>query len=736
MKFVIMILLCLSYSYDSVHVFIKGDSQFDNLYRKMCNVLTDSKVVVPIFSNRGIIYYYCNENLKADLESSLTECLSNDSAFLFIAAGSSTEILNSVFDNIGLGNQVTCSSNFSLVEKNRLKHKYKNNIPAGLSNPVEITQDVRGSFGDDIDDSTLGTDTHTVDSDEKSKLINRSTEISGQFNNFLTDKKRLITYYKKGVDFCDRQEYQSAISTFESGIDVNPKDPTLYYGKAVALDGLNRQEDASEFYRFALIFINDETKVNDSEERILYSNICAKAGDVYLREKKFTEASRSYILALNFDPEDNELNERKLLVERLKSLPNCFIDFDMKYVSGYFEVAEVLLSLKSDPDALLCYDNLIRVMDIKIKGLQPHKFLGMFSKTTSEIFIIKSTMANVHKRVAEVYTKNNNYEKALDCLNRALFVLPMDLEALERVTEILIELGDYVEATDNYMKVLDLIHKRKTSKSEISAMCVKLGRLLEDKGSDKAFELFARYNELKLPNADIYEVMGDIYLKLKNEKHARINYSKALYLDNYMNYDLLVKYAGLKAKAGEYEQAVHYYHKALNIRKEASIYIKLGDIYKKSAPDDPTVANEYYITAARLSPDDPQACMMVGDIYSSAEDFGQAVFWYDEASKRDNNNFQLAVKVAQLYHNNQQNDKALNAYKRALKIKPNSPEVYEWIKGLNVLDNKEINNYTDIGLLLQKSKTPEEGNIEKGAEFGIRKQEGTNAKLRYKNNRI
>ena len=205
-------------------------------------------------------------------------------------------------------------------------------------------------------------------------------------------------------DLYDKKDYGQAILYFEDAIELNPKEPSAYFGFAQANDKMGCFEPALENYRKAVslapsnleynttlsMFLdnhkmaaakaNAPTKQADkpnenasnnnltsTEQTMAYENLIKDGDDAY-KKQMYNEALDYYTKAVIYAPQDKYTllkiaNIYKITGNNTKALSfyDKLLTIDKNNSDAYFNKGLVLASQKNYNDAIKCFERVIQI---------------------------------------------------------------------------------------------------------------------------------------------------------------------------------------------------------------------------------------------------------------------------------------------------------------------------------------------------------------------------------------
>lgn len=195
--------------------------------------------------------------------------------------------------------------------------------------------------------------------------------------------------------------------------------------------------------------------------------------------------------------------------------------------------------------------------------------------------------------LASVYYAQHDFLPALELAQQLYERNPKNTDALVVIADTQLALGNYEAAEEAYQML--------TEKGATPPLLARLAALEELKGnSERALSLMRRAAGDALQSGGTKESVawyvlrvGDLYFNMGKYKQAGAYYEAALRV--FENYHLALAGLGkVSAAQGNYEEAIAYYGRAINIIPQPDYLAALGDLY--SLTDQPEQARLQYET--------------------------------------------------------------------------------------------------------------------------------------------
>ena len=293
------------------------------------------------------------------------------------------------------------------------------------------------------------------------------------------------------------------------------------------------------------------------------------------------------------------------------------------------------------------------------------------------------------------YSELKEYQKAIDAYKKVIKIDPNDYKAHNNMGDAYLKLKEYQEAIGAYKEVIKIT-------SDFSAVFAP--KLVEIEPID--------YKPIKPISDDYY---ADLFATGNVSMTAYIDYSMVFGdYDNFKTYDNMgYAYGELK----EYQKAIDAYKAAIKIKPDKhETYYNMGNAYRKLKKYQKAI--DAYKKVIKIDPDDYKAHNNMGDAYLKLKEYQEAIGAYKEVIKitsdfsavlfrklveikpddyeailaidnssmildidysiifGDYDNFKTYDNMGYAYGELKEYQKAIGAYKEAIKIKPDKHETY------------------------------------------------------------
>jgi type IV pilus assembly protein PilF len=125
-------------------------------------------------------------------------------------------------------------------------------------------------------------------------------------------------YYDRGISHLQAKDYEKALVEFQRSMNTNPKNKMARYATGMVYDMMGKYPDAEKYYKEAIDIDSD------------FSDAYNALGTIYMKQKKWKEALKSFQRALN---------------NKLYTTPNI----------TYVNIGDVYMNLEDYPKAIEAY---------------------------------------------------------------------------------------------------------------------------------------------------------------------------------------------------------------------------------------------------------------------------------------------------------------------------------------------------------------------------------------------
>jgi len=299
---------------------------------------------------------------------------------------------------------------------------------------------------------------------------------------------------------------------------------------------------------------------------------------------------------------------------------------------------------------------------------------------------------------ANICIENENFEKALECLELALKMNPLFAEAISKLVFVHYKLnfrrlsknkvfemaekainlndkspitwkhmGDAHSFIEQYNKAIDCYDKAlQLDKNYDSALLNKAISHFHLKDFNKAIKYLEKVKEVKPYQKLIYLYKGHIYHENKEYDLAIDNYLEVLKFDP-NSIPALINLGHVFYNQGDFQKALKYYIKANNIKTyDIEITMSLGRIYYRLNELDKAL--ECFIIINEKDENNIKVLIYLGNIYHNKHNYMKAINYYLKGFEINNQNVEILNNIGKSYNELKDFDKAIYYLENAIKL--------------------------------------------------------------------
>ncbi len=174
-------------------------------------------------------------------------------------------------------------------------------------------------------------------------------------------------------------------------------------------------------------------------------------------------------------------------------------------------------------------------------------------------------------------------------------------------------------------------------------------KLSDNEQYESAASAFDKLMKSEPINGDNYFYAGENFIGLENADSAKIIFQKGVEIapENPLNYVGLGALLWYKNDTA----AKKFFSKALELSKSknATVLLKIAEVYIKSDTKNISEAFILLNTAAKKEPKNPEVYILMGDAFLAQANGSQAIVYYEKASALDPNSTKALLRTGQLY---------------------------------------------------------------------------------------
>ena len=329
-------------------------------------------------------------------------------------------------------------------------------------------------------------------------------------------------------------------------------------------------------------------------------------------------------------------------------------------------------------------------------------------------------MGHLYSELAAAYGNRSDYfTKAIDHFRQALKADPSAGFLLEEITDLYIQAGKIRDAVNEAEEALKQEPENLDSRRVLGRI---YARLIGDPQQNKineemlkrSIEQYQKITEKAPQDLESWLSLARLERVARNSVEAEKAYKKALGLDA-NNEEALTGLAMVYADVGDARSAIEMLKRVADQNPRSRVLVSLAGFYEQVK--DYNSASDAWKRALELSPDNRQIERAMAQTLFFADRLDEALTVYVRLAASDPEDGQVQVRLAEIYRQKRDFEKASVAMAKAKQLDSNSLEV----------------RYVEINLLESQGKADEAVKILKGVLESTRKKEYTAAE---KSNRL
>jgi tetratricopeptide (TPR) repeat protein len=281
---------------------------------------------------------------------------------------------------------------------------------------------------------------------------------------------------------------------------------------------------------------------------------------------------------------------------------------------------------------------------------------------------------NLLKKLAKVYSKQQKWAEANDCLRQVFELRPGDFDNIYHLAELAVLRGNWFEAL--YYCKEGLNHD-----SRNPVLWGHLGyamyRLDDTEGSVKSYQFALQYGQDDQWKSQIAQTLGQLMYQREASTDAALDYFKQAMALNPNNADAIEMLAEMAMKQHHMKDALEAYNKLLSLTTPRSdIYCALGYVLWQLDRNEEAI--DAYLAALHLDSQNAVALNNLGVIYLDEEEQpSKAISLFIEAYKILPSYTLARFNQGRCYQLMGQTKKAAQAYSEARQLNQANPELDE-----------------------------------------------------------
>ncbi len=268
---------------------------------------------------------------------------------------------------------------------------------------------------------------------------------------------------------------------------------------------------------------------------------------------------------------------------------------------------------------------------------------------------------------AQIQRKKGNLDKAIELLKKAIAMDPDSLYLKRELATVYMQNKDEDSALDVLEDIL------KYDPKDIRSLIIYGGINQVRKKNPAAVDAYERVIALDPKQEKVYQLLGGLYLEEEKYDQAKRVFNQMIehFAGNYTGYFYLGR---IYAKQGKTVEAEKQFKRTLELEPELlEPRYELLQLYKEDDNDQKIL--QIYQDILSRNPDNIRALMELGYYYHTKGKLAQAEDIFKKLGQRSATEFEVIIKIVQLYLDPKKFDEGLVLIEGMLKAVPDSSEI-------------------------------------------------------------
>lgn len=356
-------------------------------------------------------------------------------------------------------------------------------------------------------------------------------------------------------------------------------------------------------------------------------------------------------------------------------------------IHHYLNNGKISLAKKAIKIGLTQHTGSIALKLLHVEVLVFENNLDLAEKWLDELQLVDSQNEEIYIQRANIYSKQDNHEAAVELLIQALSITDESFDIYSLLGMEYLFMDNYEMAKENFMKCLSFDEHDYASLYNI----VYCFEFLED--FDGGIAYLNEYLERNPYCQVAWHQLGKQYYSKTMYKEALSAFDFAIISDDSFIGAYFEKGKVLE-KLGRYFEAIENYQTTIKIEDPTShAYLRIGKCYEKLSNDD--LAKYYYYQTVHEDPLLDKGWLAITDYYFRLKNFEKALFYINKAINIDGENAHYWKKCAHIHLALQNFIEADYSFKQAVEL--GNYEVSTWTEWAFVAHvNKDLRGALQI----------------------------------------
>ncbi|KMT22089.1 tetratricopeptide repeat protein [Clostridium cylindrosporum] len=360
-------------------------------------------------------------------------------------------------------------------------------------------------------------------------------------------------YIQRGRCYQDKNEYELSIKDFDFALEIDSKNASAYFRKAISYEAMENMDKAIEYYSLAI----ENSK--DSMKEVYYNS----RGCCYGYMKDYENAIIDFKEAINISPSSKDAYGNLALAYKaendIEKAIECYeniIKIDSNDENIYYSIATLYLEIRKYKEAKDYFTLAINVNPNLEEAFYYRGYINYFHDYFEEAIDDLNASINLEETSTSILLRGRCYlesKKYLLAIDDFSYLISREEEAVYYTYRgmAFYFIGELQSAIDDYNSAIEIDNNDAETYS-CRADAFKKLKMYENAIKDyrKSGEINNKYK------SGAYCNIGIIYSETEESKKAMYYYNKSIGM-NFKNYMAYLKRAEELEKNGEYEEAVN-----------------------------------------------------------------------------------------------------------------------------------------------------------------------------------
>ncbi len=475
------------------------------------------------------------------------------------------------------------------------------------------------------------------DFEEAKKAFEKATQLEPEVKKYWSNLGWILEKLEK---------YREAVDAFNRAVELDSGDMRIWYERGLCLEKLGEDEEALNSFSKAL-------EINPKFIKAIMAR-----GNVHLKMEHLDDALKEFERVLKLEPNNHEALYKKALIE---------------FKRGNYEAC------RRDVDEALKYRKEEDYLVLKKDCCRAVKDWNCVISVAEDVLEMNARNADAFRDLAHAYVKVGKIDSAIATYRRALEIFPEDETFLYELKDLLLQeaergdVGRYAEVVEVSKRILAINPEDFHALMDIARAYVAMEKY------DEAEDYLLRALGVKRTK-EVYDALGNLYLKRKDYKGALKYFAESLKIENDPEVHYLMAYCHFKM--GELEFATTSIRKAMRKGKKAKYYLLGAKISLERG--DRSNAIKYGKKALSIE-DSPEIRLLLGRILIESGENMEAIGILKPLRKAEDplTRMKALELLAMASEREGRYDEALELYREMLKLDSKSASAYMGLGRVN-----------------------------------------------------